>query len=268
MKTLTFLFLFVWFTAVSAAPLVVSDIDDTIKVSRVLSWGGIGSVFSTEAFWGMPELYRELAAPSVGGAFVYLSTAPKEIMGGSHEDFVRRNGFPTGPMFLEPWFIESEFKERTLRSLLEKNRPTDVVLIGDNGQRDAEIYDRISREFSPQGVRFQVFIRQAYSRESGAAALFPGQVPFVTGGEIALALAEAGMLPWDRASFVVGVSFNRPGNYWRELERDYPGASLGLPDWTDCRDHRVRIPADVRVLNAFLPFFQKIHTRCLSVIED
>lgn len=269
MKTiLSLLIVLFGISRASAAVLVVSDIDDTVKVSHVLSWGGVGSVFSSEAFWGMPDLYRALAAPPVSASFFYVSTAPKEVMGGSHEDFVRTNGFPMGPVLLEPWFLESDFKERTIRAILERNKPTDVIFLGDNGQRDPLVYEKMVQEFAPKGVRFAVFIRQAYSHASGATPLRPGQIPFVTAGEIALTLFQANMLAGDATSSVISVSFNRPGARWAELERYYPGASLGLPDWTDCRDHQVQVPANPALFEATKTFLGKIYQRCQTVIDE
>jgi phosphatidate phosphatase APP1 len=103
---------------------------------------------------GMSALYGALLDSSEGRrAFWYLSTgswAMYEVL----TDFLRHNGFPDGPLLLTDWganeryVIRSgrEHKRTSLRRLLADLPGQRVVLIGDSGEGDAEVYEEVARD--------------------------------------------------------------------------------------------------------------------------
>ncbi len=98
--------------------LLISDIDDTIKVSHIL--GPIAEKLArggniTTPFTGMPQLYQlilnsfspKVTNENTSARVVYLSNAPEQVFGipallTSHQNFVRYNKFPAGDSHLRP----------------------------------------------------------------------------------------------------------------------------------------------------------------------
>ena len=65
------------------------------------------------------------------------------------------------------------------------------MLIGDNGEKDPEVYDTIRIE-NP-AIRFYTFIRFAYGGEN-AQKFRANQIPFVSAGEIAMSLIQTSLI--------------------------------------------------------------------------
>lgn len=266
-NTLTFLLVAFGLSSASAAPIVISDIDDTLKVAHSGRWSGAGGALSNEAFWGMPELLRALAVSRI--PIYYVSKAPEVLMGDRHQEFLKANRFPAGPLFLRQIGDGEDYKVRTIRGILSRARPapTELIMIGDNGQADAAVYQQIAAEAAQAGIRSFVFIRAAYSSTNGGTVPLPGQMSYVTSGEIAAALFSVNYLTAQQMQELVTQSYHRPGRRWEDLERRYPGATLGFPDWQDCREHRVTVPAQPELAQFLTPLLQKITTRCQYVID-
>jgi hypothetical protein len=133
---------------VSADIRVVSDIDDTAKISNVgnpigLAWN---SFFSTTPFTGMKELYSSFAYER-GYAFHYLTAAPS-IYRGKVRRFLSTNAFPEGELHTRPLFrseTTQAYKVRTLLELFARFPADFFILIGDDTQKDAAAYDEAYR---------------------------------------------------------------------------------------------------------------------------
>lgn len=164
MKKLTLLlsvFLFVF--NLSAKTVVLSDVDDTLKVAHVRStWGKLLRAFNTKVkFTGMPELFHALAKSGEVSSFYYLSNAPKSLMGKSHPTFLANNKFPTGTIWLRDELSSTEHKPHHLRQLVRLENPDTIILFGDNGEYDAKFYADFGREFPH--IRLITFIRYLYA---------------------------------------------------------------------------------------------------------
>jgi phosphatidate phosphatase APP1 len=129
---------------------VVSDIDDTIKESNVAettSFRAIvrslfkGNYYTYKAIEGMAELYQTVAEK--GGLVVYLTSTPYQLAPFLLK-FLRDAGFPEGPVFLR-WLGIKRFghKWRMLHRILSNMDNQKVILIGDSGEQDLQIYRRI-----------------------------------------------------------------------------------------------------------------------------
>ncbi|CAF4091653.1 unnamed protein product [Adineta steineri] len=150
---------------------VISDIDDTIKISEVLDKvrllaNTFISPFKPVA--GMPELYREWNEKNKDLTFHYLSGMPDQLYTLTQE-FINTNRFPDGSFHMRHfgWAATSLFnflhststfihKIRYLHFFLS-NTVRDFVLIGDSGEKDPEIYGTVAREY-PERIR-AIFIR-------------------------------------------------------------------------------------------------------------
>lgn len=185
--------------------LVISDIDDTIKVSHILSNSGKVSRASdvTTPFRGMAELYRAIIQENQQNRrVVYLSNAPATIAGIpalmiSHKTFLSFNEFPYGEVELRENIFDKNHKINTIRRLIYEEKPDTVILFGDNGERDPEVYHQAYLEFGNK-VKMITFIHQMYLTKAPfyipdyfaelGMKVFPEQNAFVTPVEISLEL--------------------------------------------------------------------------------
>src|SRR5690606_13856166 len=138
---------------------IVSDIDDTVMVTRVprplvAAWNTfVRHTTARQPVPGMAELFRRLGSALPGAPVFYLSTGAWNVVP-ALERFFRRSGLPTGPMLMTAWgptntgWFRSgqEHKRTTLRRLLIDFPHVRWLLIGDDGQHDPEIYAELARE--------------------------------------------------------------------------------------------------------------------------
>jgi len=129
---------------------VVSDIDDTIKDTRIAEATTLRSILSGifrghyyryEALAGMAELYRELADKGV--MIVYLTSTPYELAPFLLK-FLRDQKFPEGPVYPR-WLGYGRFghKWRTLHRIVSSLERQRCFFIGDSGEQDLQIYRRL-----------------------------------------------------------------------------------------------------------------------------
>jgi hypothetical protein len=147
---------------------VISDVDDTIRVSDVLDRSELMAntfVRPYRVVEGMPELYE--AWGRQGAAVHYVTGSPWQIFPALRE-FLTDNGFPAVGIdmrylrvldgSLKNLFREGlEYKPEPIREILQRFPGRRFVLVGDSGEHDAEVYAAACREF-PERVR-GIFIR-------------------------------------------------------------------------------------------------------------
>jgi phosphatidate phosphatase APP1 len=154
---------------------VVSDLDDTVIDSgitrglEVLRLTLFTEVTKRTPLPGAAELYRALTAPRDRGGQVpvfYLSTSPWNLYELLTRFLVLR-GFPAGPLLLTDWgpsrtnlfrVPTQEHKLTLIRTLLSDHPALRVVLLGDTGQLDPEIYATVAQE-APDRVR-AIYVRR------------------------------------------------------------------------------------------------------------
>ncbi|CAF0989309.1 unnamed protein product [Rotaria sordida] len=150
---------------------IISDIDDTIKISEVFDKIRLFAntfIFPFKPVPGMSDLYQQWQIKNKNCTFHYLSNMPDQLYTLTQE-FINSNNFPDGSFHMRHfgWAIASLFdflhsqsavnhKISYLRFFL-LNTIRDFVLIGDSGERDPEIYGAITREY-PERIR-AIFIR-------------------------------------------------------------------------------------------------------------
>ena len=167
---------------------VVSDLDDTVIESgitrglEVLRLTLLTEVTERTPLPGAAELYRALSVPRAGGSVpvFYLSTSPWNLYEVLTRFLVLR-GFPAGPLLLTDWGPSrtnlfraptEEHKLTLIRGLLTDNPALQVVLIGDTGQLDPEIYATIAQE-APDRVR-AVYVRRTVGMSTKRAVELHG----------------------------------------------------------------------------------------------
>ena len=148
---------------------VVTDIDDTIKLTEVNSRRRmLQRTFSEpfESIEGMAHIYQRWAEQ--GALFHYVSSSPWQIYDALNM-FLVTNAFPSGSMHLK-WFrlrdelfkrwqlLRRKSKGGVIRTLIRRLPQRSFVLVGDSGERDPEIYAKLASKFPRQVAR--ICIRQ------------------------------------------------------------------------------------------------------------
>lgn len=159
--------------AAQAPYLVVSDFDDTLAITNVLSKRGLlsSSLLKDEASQpvveGMSDFYRclRVGSPEPPG-FALVSGSPLQY-GGRIAGFLARHQFPFFGLYLRelgPSTL-SGYKQPLIRGLLQQ-LPQPAVFVGDSGEKDPEVYRELSAEFPGR-------VKAIYIRDAGNGASTP-----------------------------------------------------------------------------------------------
>lgn len=157
---------------------VISDVDDTIKVSHVRDRQALLRKTFYEPFQavvGMAAVYREWAAD--GASFHYVSASPWQLYEPLAE-FTATNSFPAGSWHMKQFRVKDssflallnspeDYKPGVIEPLLRQFPQRRFILVGDSGERDPEIYGALARKFPEQVHR--IFIRDVTSEDAKAA---------------------------------------------------------------------------------------------------
>ncbi len=252
--------------------LLISDIDDTIKVSHILSYRGKVSRAAdiTTPFAGMSQMYHLLQKMNPNQTeIVYLSNAPEEIAGVpalkvSHENFLKYNDFPKGDLVLREDLGNANHKLNYIRKLINEKKPSVVVLIGDNGELDNEVYHQIFEEYKSTGIKIMTFIHLLYSSKAESVrfwsevgkSIYPEQIGYVTPIEISVELQQQGILNQEALSWMIeNVS---PYIVNEKLNRVDAFKPITFPYFSSCVDFQWRWTETP----ALTPLVQRLKKQC------
>ena len=130
-----------------AKTLVVSDVDDTIKVTNVLNTRMkiINGLFTKKSFSGMSELYQQLNSPDT--TIYYVSGSPN-IIRTRINSFLKFNNFPQSEkLILKQGSVATyDYKLKAIRDLIAQYNPNKIILVGDDTEFDPEVYHTLSAE--------------------------------------------------------------------------------------------------------------------------
>jgi len=157
---------------------VISDIDDTIKISEVLDKSALLKNTFCRPFKpvpGMADVYRGWEH-SHGASFHYVTASPWQLYA-PLSDFTRSNGFPAGTWHMKEFRVKDRsflklfgsperYKPGVIEPLLRKFPRRQFVLVGDSGEKDPEIYGALARKH-PGQIR-RIFIRDVTGESAGA----------------------------------------------------------------------------------------------------
>lgn len=162
---------------------IISDIDDTIMVTGVKSFFKFKVAINTlflNPFRRKPiedaaKAFHNLSNQAEGlGPIIYISNSPWNLYD-YLKNFLMHNGFPEGIIMLRDmgWqllqsrTIEQRNKYREIKKVISLFEQTDFILIGDSGELDFDIYQRVLNEH-PDRIR-QIIINKAGNKEKEAA---------------------------------------------------------------------------------------------------
>lgn len=159
---------------------VISDIDDTIKITNVADRRELLANTFTREFQAVPEMSTVYQKWAQAGASVhYVSSSPWHLYS-LLVDWLDKDQFPVGSLHLrnvrlsvlrKNWKRQSAFemKQQTIRALMRTYPMRRFILCGDSGERDAELYGGIYSQFGPQvehvAIRYIDNGHNRYSRD-------------------------------------------------------------------------------------------------------
>jgi phosphatidate phosphatase APP1 len=165
---------------------VISDLDDTVIQSRITNFLQavrtvmLGNARTRLPFPGVAAFYRALELGGDGAQsnpIFYVSSSPWNI----HDliaEFMDVQQIPRGPITLRDWDIVfsaltsshlGTFKEPMIREVLDLYPTLPFVLIGDNSQKDPEIYRRIIDRY-PERI-LAIYIRNVDTNPERTASV-------------------------------------------------------------------------------------------------
>jgi phosphatidate phosphatase APP1 len=135
---------------------VISDLDDTVLRSNATSLWQMArltllhNAHTRLPFEGVAGFYQALQRGRDGEAYnpvFYVSNSPWNLYD-LLEDFLDLQGIPRGPLLLRDWSLRTlkageGHKLAAIEALLEAYPGLPVVLVGDCGERDPEIYRQV-----------------------------------------------------------------------------------------------------------------------------
>ncbi|MBI5931823.1 MAG: DUF2183 domain-containing protein [Chloroflexi bacterium] len=161
---------------------VISDLDDTViksdvvQVTKLLTNTFLRNSRTRLPFAGVAAFYHALQQGTVGGFNpIYYVTSGIWNLYDVYLDFLQIQGIPIGPIFMTDLGLTEEYlfkpgrfehKLGVIRTLLETHPQLPFILIGDSGEKDAEIYGQIAIE-NPGRVR-AIYIRDVSRKRRDA----------------------------------------------------------------------------------------------------
>ena len=200
--SLYFLSLFIPITAFAQTYHLVSDIDDTVKISNVRHWADLiyNGLYGDRVFLGMSEFYQAWTQGN-SNTVSYLSRSPVFLEKRLKHLLFDHYQFPRGELklrHLSDGFRSQNFKLSQLQRLL-RQADTPLILIGDDGERDPEVFEQFMQD---PCVKEKQTLAAAYVHQIVGRPLPAGVVGFVTAFDLALREVEAGRLSTRNALFV------------------------------------------------------------------
>ena len=145
---------------------VISDIDDTIKISEVLDKKALVKNIFTRPYLatpGFPAYYRQLQQQ--GAYFHYVSASPWQLYP-SLKPFMQAN-YPKGTFSLRNFRLKDssllsffgsshDYKVKAISEIIKRYPKHQFILIGDSGEHDPEVYTDIYQQFPKQIKSIQI----------------------------------------------------------------------------------------------------------------
>ncbi|WP_225781397.1 App1 family protein [Xenophilus sp. Marseille-Q4582] len=167
---------------------VISDIDDTVKITQVHDRREMLLNTFVRPFQAAPGLaahFRRLAQAE-GTRFHYLSASPFQLAP-ALEDFLRDEAFPAGSLHLREstrWTtlipgsgVSRAHKLGVIAQLLADFPQRRFLLVGDSGEADPEIYAQVAREHPDRIAAIVIRDVQGEGREAARFVQSFSQLP-------------------------------------------------------------------------------------------
>ncbi len=184
--------------------LVISDIDDTIKSSRILPRGNllktIMTILKQAPFTAMPELYQSLYGE--GAVMHYVSGIPEKVdFWAKH--FLKKHDFPVDGLASRPKGMATfDYKVARIKQIMLDNPNAKIILLGDNGEKDVAVFKALAQDAELKHIETETFVHTLYTPRADSK-LGPGQKKYVTSADLAVELYKSGVLSEERAEMIL-----------------------------------------------------------------
>lgn len=175
----------------SYAYLVISDVDDTIKITNSgnlwqAAWRG---AFTKDVFPGMIDVYKSWGSDD---AKIYFVTASPSILRSKINELLHTYEVPHVKLITRRNVLESKlaYKVREYKKILEAHPEEDAVLVGDDVGQDPEVFAEITRLYPSR-------VLVSYIRPVKNRAALPEQIPYITSFDIATSERSSGRMGFE-----------------------------------------------------------------------
>ncbi|RYZ82139.1 MAG: DUF2183 domain-containing protein, partial [Proteobacteria bacterium] len=173
--------------------LVVAQVEDTLKVTHTPNfWDSLNYIQDSESrFLGMSETLSLLVQDKPWVQIAYMIQPPELVIGKFQAAFLKQQKFPAGRYVYRSENYTLEERLESLRKLVLAEAPERVVLIGNNGGDDVELFQKFAQEF-PQ-IEFVTYIHVLYSTNATFEVgrnLYARQTGYVTALELLFDLQQ------------------------------------------------------------------------------
>jgi len=155
--------------------LLISDLDDTIKISHTQSklitvYRGL---FRDSAFTGMADLYREILSRNQDSRFSIVSSSPPAIRR-KIERFLALHKFPSAQLTLRDWLRQTSVLKYKLKNLMDQVEAWsgEVILVGDDTEHDPEVFRHLRKKFPEKVVAVYIRIVKGSNLPEGCQGFF------------------------------------------------------------------------------------------------
>ena len=245
---------------------LISDIDDTLKASDIIGLTHAGfsdakrksaalksCANSRNSFTGLSLLYTAFACFGVAtqdraschqfrahnrGAermVFYVTGAPNKLAGFPLR-FLLNSRFPVGPVSpRENTDVSTlEHKVAAITKIIEHLPAATIILVGDNGEHDTQVFAQIQSRFAGRSARYKIhaFVHYVASPEDikeslKGAPIETDQHVFVTAADLAVQFLTAGWINQESADEVVASV--------AKALSDKDDRLAVIPVWMNCR---------------------------------
>lgn len=170
------------------ATLIISDVDDTIKITNSGSivdatWSGL---FKDKVFPGMPELYR--AWGNTENKIHFVTGAPSVIRG-KIRSLLAHHKVPYESLTTRGNILEGNYsyKMKAISRIMKASPEEQVVLIGDDVSQDHNVFAAIAKKFPNR-------VAASYIRLVKNRTLPEGLIPYVSAYDVVTTEVESARL--------------------------------------------------------------------------
>jgi phosphatidate phosphatase APP1 len=212
---------------VNAKTIVITDIDDTLRITNRIKGGYIEQAENVLSpythFSGMNDIINTLYK---NGADIYYVTAANSWIVDLSIYFLDFNQYPqTQNIFYREGLEDVQnFKTRTISEIINHTLPDTIVYLGDNGEFDSPVYE----QFNDMSRKNFISIRKLY--EYNGVVVPETQRIFITAADLAAQLEQAELLSSQQAQAIIAKISSEI------MSQDDYQFSLILPDWTELTD--------------------------------
>jgi phosphatidate phosphatase APP1 len=155
---------------------VISDIDDTVKISHVRDKKKLLRATFLEEFRAVEAIAERYRRWAQEGAHIhFVSSSPWQLFP-ELEAFFRQAGFPAATYSLKRVRAKDasvltllddpfESKTATIEAILERFPNRRFILVGDSGEKDPEVYGHVTRSLKRPQQIVKIFIRDVTDQQ-------------------------------------------------------------------------------------------------------